>query len=89
MHVVALGLMLPGILTCYYLLPGGRDYDTHRSGWRARTLLQADEEIIDVHDTEFMVGYVLGWISAVIYFFALPPQIIKNVSIVITNKENE
>ena len=50
-------------------------------GWKSRSLLETTQSpIIDGHDKEFITGYALGWISAVIYFFALPPQIIKNVS---------
>ena len=45
-----------------------------------RHLLEYNDPIIDVHDTKFILGWAFGWLSAIVYFFALPSQIIKNVS---------
>jgi hypothetical protein len=70
-------LLLPCALFLYTHSPQGRYESTQ---WRGRALLGANEEAINIHDAKFMCGYILGCISAVIYFFALPPQIIKNVS---------
>lgn len=73
-------LLFPcALLLCGHTsLHDGHGFNTAR--WKGRTLLGADSPIINVHDYEFMAGYILGWIASVIYFFALPPQIIKNVS---------
>lgn len=81
-NVVAL-LLLPGLFSLFYFSRDSHDHTTGSTSvkeWTGRTLLSTDEKIVDIHDTEFIIGYALGWISAVIYFFALPPQIIKNVS---------
>ena len=60
----------------YRTAPGGG------VGWRSRTLLESTTNgpTIDSHDKSFIVGYVLGWLSTVIYFFAIPSQIVKNVN---------
>lgn len=70
------------ILLSYFSLQHSSQYSYSPARWKARILLGAEEEevIIDINDTGFIIGYTLGWIAAVVYFFALPPQIIKNVS---------
>ena len=71
-------LLVPSIL--YISISTQHQHHHSAPQWHHRTLLQADEEIIDPGDWKFIIGYILGCLSAVIYFFALPPQIIKNVS---------
>jgi len=81
MYVIPMLLLLPGVTSLFF---SGR---TGPSEWKSRRLLETAEmasvspPIIDGHDTLFIMGYVFGWISSLIYFFALPQQIIKNVSV--------
>ena len=80
--MVALILLPSGLLSfCYFSQVRQNDYTSWSvSSWRGRKLLGEGMTVIDVHNTKFIVGYVLGWISAAISFFALPSQVIKNVS---------
>ena len=78
-------LLLPSVL--YLASPANpspqllHDHGGTTQQWGHRTLLQVEEEEeLIPNDWEFIVGYALGCFSAVVYFFALPPQIIKNVS---------
>ena len=75
-------VLLPSVAYIFTLPQQKHHYYYHRARWKGRTLLEYDEPIIDVNDSKFILGYALGSVSAVIYFFALPPQIIKNVSCV-------
>lgn len=71
-------ILLPCAILFYGHIPK-HSYDTPQ--WTGRTLLDTQaQDIFYGGDIFFIIGYVLGWISAVIYFFALPPQIVKNVS---------
>ena len=77
LYVVTLVLLLSGVIT---FLPIRNSTD-HKVKWRTRNLLEVTQTppIIDTQNTTFLIGYILGWISAFIEFFSLPFQIIKNV----------
>ena len=75
--MVILVLLLPGLVT---FLPR-TNYDADLVKWKTRNLLGVTNASAFIDDNaKFLSGYILGWISAVIYFFSYPPQIIKNVS---------
>jgi hypothetical protein len=80
------GVILLLFLQGSHSLPGSSSLQGSYSSAQStsRALLESDEgeeeKVIDVNDTSFVIGYVLGWISGFVFFFALPLQIIKNVS---------
>ena len=76
-NMVALVFLLPSVVFLYSSSASSDMY--YSSKWNGRTLLESNEKIIDANDKEFLIGYILGWISAVLNLFAIPPQIIKNV----------
>lgn len=83
LYVVILVLLLPAMANIYLSSQGSKGVHPQ---WRSRRLLVSQESsdsspLIDVHDSKFMIGYVFGCISSVIYFFAVPSQIIKNVRV--------
>ena len=79
LSMVALVLLVPNAALLSPL--SSHDWHFSRTQGNGRNLLEMTESPpIDIHDSKFMIGYALGWVSAVVYFFALPPQIIKNVS---------
>ena len=75
LYVITLVLLLSGVVT---FLPIRNSTD-HKVKWRTRNLLEVTQAppIIDTQNREFLIGYILGWISAFIDFLALPFQIIK------------
>ena len=80
MNMVTFVFLLPSVVFLYSSGSSSASSDMYYSSkLKGRTLLESNEKIIDASDKEFLIGYVLGWISAFINFFALPPQIIKNV----------
>ena len=85
LYVISLVLLLSGVVT---FLPIRNSTD-HEVKWRTRNLLEVTQApaIIDTQNRKFLIGYILGWISAFIDLLALPFQIIKNVrTIAIFNK---
>ncbi len=71
-------MVVPSIISFIFISSQHQSYyDYTRKG---RNLLELDEPIIDVNDKEFMIGYSLGWFSAIMDITALPFQIVKNVS---------
>ena len=80
-NVVAMVVLLPSLFSStasHQQAAADESVDVYGGHWKGRELLEDYEEsIIDMDDVKFVVGYALGWISAVIAIFALPPQIIR------------
>ena len=83
--VSVLAVLVPGLAVSSLMLLRSREQVAmtnpyHRAGRTLLSTTDSEPPIIDVHDTEFLIGYVLGCVSAAFYVGSRLPQIFKNVS---------